>query len=124
MLCFCSLFLNSFSKVAFYFQVPDQGLGPTSYHIVKALLTSRKMLLEELKKISDAIGKRIEDLDGADLDLGKYESVNPINSELSNSSKVFPATGKGVGQLAGILHEFLEVCFILYCDDLGYLNDK
>jgi len=66
------------------------------------------MLLEELKKISDAIGKRIEDLDGADLDLGKYESVNPINSELSNSSKVFPATGKGVGQLAGILHEFLE----------------
>jgi len=119
MLCFCSLFLNSFSKVAFYLQVPDQGLGPRSYHIVKAFLTSRKMLLEELKKISDAIGKRIEDLDGADLDLGKYESVNPINSELSNSSKVFPATGKGVGQLAGILHEFLEVCLIFYYDDLG-----
>jgi hypothetical protein len=66
------------------------------------------MLLEELKKISDAIGKRIEDLDGADLNLGKYESVNPTNSGLPNSSKVFPATGKGVGQLAGILHEFLE----------------
>ncbi|KAG2614993.1 hypothetical protein PVAP13_3NG025700 [Panicum virgatum] len=89
-------------------KVPDQGLGPTSYHIVKALLTSRKMLLEELKKISDSIGKRIEDLDGADMNLGKYESVNPTNSGLSNSSKVFPATGKGVGQLAGILHEFLE----------------
>lgn len=66
------------------------------------------MLLEELKKISDSIGKRIEDLDGADMNLGKYESVNPTNSGLSNSSKVFPATGKGVGQLAGILHEFLE----------------
>ncbi|CAN6349060.1 unnamed protein product [Urochloa humidicola] len=89
-------------------KVPDQGLGPTSYHIVKALLTSRKMLLEELKKISDAIGKRIEDLDVADLNLGKYEPVNPSNSGLSNSSKVFPATGKGVGQLAGILHDFLE----------------
>jgi hypothetical protein len=100
-------------------KVPDQGLGPTSYHIVKALLTSRKMLLEELKKISDAIGKRIEDLDGADLNLGKYESVNPTNSGLPNSSKVFPATGKGVGQLAGILHEFLEVRFIFYYDDLG-----
>lgn len=100
------------SKVALYLQVPDQGLGPTSYHIVKALLTSRQMLLEELKKISGAIGKTIEDLDVAELDLGKYESVNPSKSGLSNSSKVFPATGKGVGQLAGILHDFLEVYFI------------
>lgn len=98
-------------KVAFCLQVPDQGLGSMSYNIVKALLTSRKMLLEELKKISDAIGKTIEDLDGADLNLGKYEPVNPSKSALPNSSKVFPATGKGVGQLAGILHDFLEVCY-------------
>jgi hypothetical protein len=99
--------------VAFYLQVPEQGLRPTSYHIVKALLTSRKMLLEELNKISGAIGKTVEDLDVADLNLGKYESFNPSKSWLPNSSKVFPETGKGVGQLAGILHDFLEVCFIL-----------
>ncbi|KAL6641845.1 hypothetical protein ACP70R_020026 [Stipagrostis hirtigluma subsp. patula] len=89
-------------------KMPDQGLAPTSYHIVKALLTSRKMLLEELKKISDSIGKTIDDLDGAELNLGKYESVNQSSSVLPNSSKVFPATGKGVGHLAGILHDFLE----------------
>ncbi|KAJ1264879.1 hypothetical protein BS78_08G035700 [Paspalum vaginatum] len=89
-------------------KVPDQGLGPTSYHIVKALLTSRKTLLEELEKISGAVGKTIEDLDGTDLSLGKYESVNPSKPGVPNSSKVFPATGKGVGQLAGILHDFLE----------------
>ncbi|KAJ1255243.1 hypothetical protein BS78_K274300 [Paspalum vaginatum] len=50
-------------------KVPDQGLGPTSYHIVKALLTSRKTLLEEREKISGAVGKTIEDLDGTDLSL-------------------------------------------------------
>ncbi|KAL6905585.1 hypothetical protein ACP4OV_003186 [Aristida adscensionis] len=89
-------------------KMPDQGLGPTSYHIVKALLTSRKLLLEELKKISDSIGKTIEDLDGADLSLGKYESVGQSEYGVPNSNKVFPATGKGVGQLAGILNDFLE----------------
>ncbi|AQK39473.1 Putative serine esterase family protein [Zea mays] len=89
-------------------KVPDQGLGPTSYHIVKALLTSRKLLLEELKKISGAIGKTVEELDVADLNLGRYESFNPSKSGLPNSSKVFPATGKGVGQLTGVLHDFLE----------------
>jgi hypothetical protein len=93
-------------------QVPDQDLGPTSYSIVKALLTSRKMLLEELNKISDAIGKTGEDLDGADLNLGKSESVNPSKSRPPSSSKVFPGTGKGVGHLAGILNDFLEVCFV------------
>lgn len=89
-------------------KIPDQGLGPTSHHIVKALLTSREMLLEELKKISDAIGKTVEDLDVADLSLGKYEAVQPAKSGLPNSNKVFPATTKGVGHLAGILHDFLE----------------
>ncbi|KAG8093662.1 hypothetical protein GUJ93_ZPchr0012g19424 [Zizania palustris] len=89
-------------------KMPDQGLGPTSHHIVKALLTSRGMLLEELKKISDVVGKTIEDLDGANLNLGKYEAVQPSKSSLPNSSKVFPATTKGVGHLAGILHDFLE----------------
>lgn len=93
-------------------QIPDQGLGPTSHHIVKALLTSREMLLEELKKISDAIGKTVEDLDVADLSLGKYEAVQPAKSGLPNSNKVFPATTKGVGHLAGILHDFLEVCYL------------
>lgn len=89
-------------------KIPDQGLRPTSHHIVKALLASREMLLEELKKISGAVGKTIEDLDDADLSLGKYESLQPSKPVHPDSGKVFPVTTKGVGHLAGILHDFLE----------------
>lgn len=71
------------------------------------------MLLEEVKKISDAIGKTLEDLDDADLTLGKYESIHPSKSGLPNYSKGFPATTKCTGQLTGILHDLLEVYFIL-----------
>ncbi|KAM0836784.1 hypothetical protein ACQ4PT_062065 [Festuca glaucescens] len=89
-------------------KIPDQGLSPASHQIVKALLASRETLLEELKKMSDAVGKTIEDLDGADLNLGKYESLQPSKSVQPDSGKVFPVTTKGVGHLAGILHDFLE----------------
>lgn len=94
-------------------QIPDQGLRPTSHHIIKALLASREMLLEELKKISGAVGKTIEDLDDADLSLGKYESLQSSKPVHPDSGKVFPVTTKGVGHLAGILHDFLEVSFII-----------
>lgn len=93
-------------------QALEQGLGSMAYDIVKALLTSREMLLEEVKKISDAIGKTLEDLDDADLTLGKYESIHPSKSGLPNYSKGFPATTKCTGQLTGILHDLLEVYFI------------
>uniref|UniRef100_A0ACD5YCH1 Uncharacterized protein n=2 Tax=Avena sativa TaxID=4498 RepID=A0ACD5YCH1_AVESA len=89
-------------------KIPDQGLSPASHQIVKSLLASRETLLEELKKMSDAVGKTIEDLDGLDLNLGKYESLQPSKSVQPDSGKVFPVTTKGVGQLAGILHGFLE----------------
>ncbi|KAM3255640.1 hypothetical protein ACQJBY_048695 [Aegilops geniculata] len=89
-------------------KIPDQGLRPTAHHIIKALLASREMLLEELKKISGAVGKSIEDLDDADLSLGKYESLQPSKPVHPDSGKVFPVTTKGVGHLAGILHDFLE----------------
>ncbi|EMS45160.1 hypothetical protein TRIUR3_28212 [Triticum urartu] len=89
-------------------KIPDQGLRPTSHHIIKALLASREMLLEELKKIGGAVGKTIEDLDDADLSLGKYESLQPSKPAHPDSGKVFPVTTKGVGHLAGILHDFLE----------------
>uniref|UniRef100_A0A453K9C2 Uncharacterized protein n=1 Tax=Aegilops tauschii subsp. strangulata TaxID=200361 RepID=A0A453K9C2_AEGTS len=94
-------------------KIPDQGLRPTAHHIIKALLASREMLLEELKKISGAVGKSIEDLDDADLSLGKYESLQPSKPVHPDSGKVFPVTTKGVGHLAGILHDFLEVSFII-----------
>ena len=94
-------------------QIPDQGLSPASHQIVKALLASREMLLDELKKMSNAVGKTIEDLDSADLNLGKYESLQPSKSVQPDSGKVFPVTTKGVGHLAGILHDFLEVCLII-----------
>ncbi|KAM3273585.1 hypothetical protein ACQJBY_043034 [Aegilops geniculata] len=89
-------------------KIPDQGLRPTAHHIIKALLASREMLLEELKKISGAVGKSIEGLDDADLSLGKYESLQPSKPVHPDSGKVFPVTTKGVGHLAGILHDFLE----------------
>ncbi|KAI4987702.1 hypothetical protein ZWY2020_028460, partial [Hordeum vulgare] len=89
-------------------KIPDQGLRPTAHQIVKALLTSREMLLEELKKISGAVGKTIEDLDDADFSLGKYESLQSSKPVHPDSGKVFPVTTKGVGHLAGILHDFLE----------------
>ena len=71
------------------------------------------MLLDELKKMSNAVGKTIEDLDSADLNLGKYETLQPSKSVQPDSGKVFPVTTKGVGHLAGILHDFLEVCLII-----------
>ena len=92
----------------------EQSFGSKSYDIVKASLISREILLEELKKMSNAIGNTLEDLDCTDLTLGKYETIHPSKSGLSNCNK-----GKGTPtkctspQLTGILRDFLEVFFIL-----------
>ncbi|KAL6870917.1 hypothetical protein ACP4OV_014765 [Aristida adscensionis] len=84
-----------------------QDLGSKSYNIVEALLISRKILLEEVKKISNVIGNTLEDLDDADLTLGKYETIQPSKSGLPNYSKGH-ATKKCTRQFTGILRDFLE----------------
>jgi len=95
-------------------QTMEQSFGSKSYDIVKASLISREILLEELKKMSNAIGNTLEDLDCTDLTLGKYETIHPSKSGLSSCNK-----GKGTPtkctspQLTGILRDFLEVFFIL-----------
>ncbi|CAM0874593.1 unnamed protein product [Alopecurus aequalis] len=87
----------------------DQGSSSKSYDILKALLTSRELLLEEVKTISDAIGKNLEDLDGTDLTLGKYESVHPTKSRFPNYTNGLPVIPKCIGQRIGILQDLLEL---------------
>lgn len=95
-------------------QSMEQSFGSKSYDIVKASLISREILLEGVKKISNAIGNALEDLDGTDLTLGKYETIQPSKSGLSTCSKgKCTPTKCTTPQLTSILRDFLEVCFIL-----------
>ncbi|KAF7048282.1 hypothetical protein CFC21_057076 [Triticum aestivum] len=85
-----------------------QGSVSKSYDILKALLSSRELLLEEVKRISNGIGQTLEDLDGADLTLGKYESVHPTKSSFPNYTNGLPVIPKCIGQQFGILQDLLE----------------
>lgn len=89
-----------------------QSFGSKSYDIVKASLISREILLEQMKKISNAIGNTLEDLDHTDLTLGKYELIQPSKSSLPGKNKGQGAPTKSTPQMTGILREFLEVYFI------------
>ncbi|GJN28230.1 hypothetical protein PR202_gb16330 [Eleusine coracana subsp. coracana] len=87
----------------------EHGVGSKSYDIVKGLLSSREMLLEELKKTSSVIGSTLEDLDDADLTLGKYETVQSSKSGFSNyRGDQHRAPTKFTRQMTGSLREFLE----------------
>ncbi|KAJ1274456.1 hypothetical protein BS78_05G062900 [Paspalum vaginatum] len=86
----------------------EQYFGLKSYDIVKASLISRDILLEEMKKISNAIGNTLEDLDGTDLTLGKYEIIQPSKSGLPSYNKGQGTPTKCTPQLTGILRDFLE----------------
>uniref|UniRef100_A0A453HMF2 Uncharacterized protein n=1 Tax=Aegilops tauschii subsp. strangulata TaxID=200361 RepID=A0A453HMF2_AEGTS len=85
-----------------------QGSVSKLYDILKALLSSRELLLEEVKRISNGIGTALQDLDGADLTLGKYESVHPTKSSFPNYTNGLPVTPKCIGQQFGILQDLLE----------------
>lgn len=91
----------------------EQSFGSKSYDIVKASLLSREILLEEVKKISNAIGNTLEDLYHADLTLGKYETVLPSKSGSPNYNKGKGTPTKCTPQMTGILRDFLEVYCIL-----------
>ncbi|XP_073003189.1 uncharacterized protein [Typha latifolia] len=84
-----------------------QGWGSKAIEIIKSLVTSRELLLEELKTLSEAIGQTIDDLRSADLNLGKFEL---IDSSLRGALPTTRSSGMkmGVGQFAGILQTFAE----------------
>ncbi|PWZ25673.1 Protein FAM135B [Zea mays] len=86
----------------------EQSFGSKSYGIVKASLISREILLEEVKKISNAVGSTLEDLDRTDLTLGKYETVQPSKSASPSYSYGQGTPTKCSPQMTGILRDFLE----------------
>ena len=89
----------------------EQSFGSKSYDIVKASLISREILLEEVKKISNAIGNTLEDLDHTDLTLGKYETIQPSKSGSPSYNNGQGTPTKRSPQMTGILRDFLEVHF-------------
>ncbi|XP_020245658.1 protein FAM135B-like isoform X2 [Asparagus officinalis] len=88
-------------------EVLSQGIGSKAIELIKALLISRELLLEELEKISRAIGRTIDDLVAADLDLGRFEFVGSSKPDLSAAGRDFSGK-KGVGRVAGMLENILE----------------
>lgn len=100
----------------FFLQILNQGLGSKAIEIINSLLASRGMLLAELQKISEAIGQTIDDLQDADLNLGRFELINSsLKPRLPGSSAGSSNKKMGVGQLAGILQNILEVLFSCFC---------
>ncbi|KAJ6835198.1 protein FAM135B-like isoform X1 [Iris pallida] len=90
-------------------QILGQGFGSKAIELVKALLISREVLLEELEKISSAIGKTIDELYAVDLNLGRFELIGPSSRpDVPTASRSCSGKKKGVGQLTGILQNVLE----------------
>ncbi|OAY74027.1 Protein FAM135B [Ananas comosus] len=90
-------------------KILNQGLGSKAIEIINSLLASRGILLAELQKISEAIGQTIDDLQDADLNLGRFELINSsLKPRLPGSSAGSSNKKMGVGQLAGILQNILE----------------
>uniref|UniRef100_A0A0E0MCU4 DUF676 domain-containing protein n=1 Tax=Oryza punctata TaxID=4537 RepID=A0A0E0MCU4_ORYPU len=86
----------------------EQGLCSKSCYIIKALLSSREILLEEVMKMSAGIGKTLEDLDDADLTLGKHESIDSSKAGLPRYSRGLYAPTKCIGHLTSVLHDLIE----------------
>ncbi|CAD6255249.1 unnamed protein product [Miscanthus lutarioriparius] len=85
----------------------EQSFGSKSYDIVKASLISREILLEEVKKISNAIGNTLEDLDHTDLTLGKYETIQQSKSGSPSYNNGQGTPTKCSPQMT-VLRDFLE----------------
>lgn len=90
-----------------------QGWISKAIELIKLLLASRELLLEELQKISKAIDETIDDLNNADLNLGRLESINSSRMDSSTASLDISGMNMGVEQLVGILHNIMEVSSFL-----------
>lgn len=110
-------FSHDLSQIlTFCLQILNQGLGSKAIEIINSLLASRGILLAELQKISEAIGQTIDELQDADLNLGRFELINSsLKPRLPGSSAGSSNKKMGVGQLAGILQNILEVLFSCFC---------
>lgn len=77
---------------------------------MKSLFVSRELLLEEMKNLSSTIGQPIDDFHDADLNLGRFEFVgSSLKTDLSTGDGGFYRSKMGVGHLAGMLQNILEV---------------
>lgn len=95
-----------------YAQVLGQEIGLRAIELIKALLVSRELLLEELEKISQAIDRKIDDLAAADLDLANFGlTSSSLRSDLTTAGRNTSGK-KGVGRLAAMLGNILEVLML------------
>ncbi|CAL9041129.1 unnamed protein product [Musa banksii] len=86
-----------------------QGWSSKAVEIIKSLLVSRELLLEEIKNLSKALGQSIDDLQFADLNLGRFEFIDSsLSNDLSTANSVISGSKVGVGHLAGMLQNILE----------------
>lgn len=77
---------------------------------MKSLFVSRELLLEEMKNLSSTIGQPIDDFHDADLNLGRFEFVgSSLKTDLPTGGGGFYRSKMGVGHLAGMLQNILEV---------------
>lgn len=89
-----------------------QEIGLRAIELIKALLVSRELLLEELEKISQAIDRKIDDLAAADLDLANFGlTSSSLRSDLTTAGRNTSGK-KGVGRLAAMLGNILEVLML------------
>ncbi|URE28170.1 serine esterase family protein [Musa troglodytarum] len=90
-------------------QLVGQGWSSKAVEIIKSLLVSRELLLEEIKNLSKALGQSIDDLQFADLNLGRFEFIDSsLSNDLSTANSVISGSKVGVGHLAGMLQNILE----------------
>lgn len=84
-----------------------QGTASRAIELIKSLLISRELLLEELDKTSKAIGRTTDELTAADLNLGRFGMTGSQRQDMSAVGRE-SSRRKGVGQLAGMLENILE----------------
>ncbi|WOL15534.1 protein FAM135B isoform X1 [Canna indica] len=89
-------------------QIIGQGWSSKAIEIVKSLLVSLEVLLEEIKNLSKAIGQTVDDLKNADIDLGRIEfSGSSVRNGLSSTNGIY-GSKTGGEHLAGMLQNILQ----------------
>ncbi|PKA57082.1 hypothetical protein AXF42_Ash002386 [Apostasia shenzhenica] len=82
-----------------------QRISSRAIELVKSLLMSREILVEELQRISKMIDRTIDDITEADLNFGRFGMYSSLGSDMAD----FNSHGKmGMAHLAGILQNIFE----------------
>lgn len=86
-------------------QILGQGINSRAIELVKSLLISREILVEELHKMSSGIDQKIDDLTGADINLDRFGLSDSLLQDISGVS----SWGKiRVGKVASIFQDIVE----------------